>query len=286
MGMTGDTSTTDSNSIRQRILDLEGLPPFPATASQILSECQKPETNVRTVVQLVECEQAVSSKVIQMANSPMFGASRPIVSINHAIVLLGFNTVSQLAISIAAGSLFKNNDPQLAARQKQTFRQSLACAITARAMAAHVGTANPDEAFLCGVMHDVGKLVLFDVAPIEYCSILDGATEDNTTTEEQSTFGIDHAGVGKRCGVKWGFPSQINAAIEDHHRPMSETEQALSQVVLAGNYYSRRWMIGSNEPPHQAEVLEIENAINANEMASIQDLCKDQFESVVEICAA
>lgn len=278
-------ATATSEEVRQKIKNLEGLPPFPAIASQILMECEKPEVDIGVVAQLVECEPAISAKVIQLSNSPMFGASRPIVSINHAIVLLGFTSVSQMAVSIAAGAIFEQGDPKLAKHRKKTFRQSLACAITSRFLAGEVGTANPDEAFLSGVMHDVGKLVLFDTAPEQFCDILDQEKTGNTTVVEQEAFGTDHAEVGKRCGAKWGFPSQINRAIGLHHKDPSEISGDLSMAVMAGNYFSQQWSLADSPEFVQPKIAAIDELFADRDLAKIKDICVDQFESVIEICA-
>ncbi len=285
--MVNASQSIDSpDEVRQKLLNLEGLPPFPATASQILMQCQKPEVDARAVAQLVECEPAISAKVIQLANSPLYGASRPIVSIGHAIVLLGFRSVSQMAISIAAGSMFGHGDPKLAAHRKETFRQSLACAITSRMLAAQFESVNPDDAFLCGVMHDVGKLVLFDAAAQQYCDMLEREPTGNSTAAEQVAFGIDHAGLGMRCGRKWGFPNQINVAIEQHHRMLADVDHALSQAVMVGNYFSRRWTLTENSKINQPENAEIESLLSTIDMAAMRDECLDQFETVIEICGA
>jgi putative nucleotidyltransferase with HDIG domain len=275
-----------SDEVRHRVRNLEGLPPFPAIASQIMMECQKSNVDARSIARLVECEPAVSGKVLQLANSPMFGASRPIVSINHAIVLLGLKSVSQMALTIAAGTIFEGGAPNLSQHRKQTFRQSLACAITARALATEIDSVIPDEAFLCGVMHDVGKLVLFEVAAEPFCQMLESNPGGNTIAQEQATFGVDHAEIGKQCGAKWGFPSQINLAIADHHKNLSEIDDALSLAVMAGNYYSQRWSLTGNSEIIQPEMPEIDAAFSLSNLAELKEKCLDQYATVIEICDA
>ncbi len=277
--------TEDLTDLGQKIRNLDVLPPFPAMASRILMECQKPDVDTRTVAQLIECEPAICSKLIQMANSPMFGASSPIGSISHAIVLLGFKTVSQMAISIATGSLFDHGDPSLAKHRRQTFRQSLACAVTSRVLAEEI-KANPNEAFLGGVVHDVGKLVFFEVAPSQFCEMLESEKSGNTTTLEMEAFGIDHAEVGKRCGANWGFPANINRAIKFHHSIPSEESRALSIAIMAGNYYSQHWDLASNPGIAPPTISAIEDLFENAQLAEAKDICFDQYESIVEICSA
>lgn len=280
-----DQVQDERESLKQKILSLDGLPPFPSAASQILSECQKSDVDVRAVAQLVECDAAICSKVIQLANSPLYGTSRPISTISQAIVLLGFKTVSQLAVSIAAGALFENDDEKTAHYHKQTFRQSIACAITSKMFAGLLNVPNPAEAFLCGILHDVGKLAFFDVSPNLYCDILENSASDNTTQDEQAEFGVDHTVIGKKCGIKWGFPTPINRAIERHHNSFSESTHELSKSVIAGNYFSRSWELAT-ENKHGIQDNEILDAFSDNHLETMREKCQEQFEIVIDICAA
>ena len=276
-----------TTEIRDKIMQLDNLPPFPAMASKIMSECQKPEATADSVAKLIECEPAVCSKVIQLANSPLFATSRPIASIGHSIVLLGFNTVSQMAISIAAGRLFSGgNHPDVTKHRKQAFRQSLACAVASRTFAKQLGSVNTDEAFLCGILHDVGKLVLFDVVPEQYCKLLDDANSPDTTAVEHEAFGVCHPVLGMTCGLRWGFPFPLNGAIQQHHKSLDDAESELAKAVIAGSYYAHLWEIAEPGMFVQPELPEIETAFSAYQLDELQDQCRDQFEAVIEICTA
>ena len=86
------------------------LPAFPTTASSLLSALQSQSVDVGQVTKLIECDPVISSKVLSLANSPLYAPARPISTINHAIVLLGFNSVSQLVLTIATGTLFSADE--------------------------------------------------------------------------------------------------------------------------------------------------------------------------------
>ena len=270
--------------VKERIKALDDLRPFPATAAQILSECQNGDADVRTITQLIECDPALASKVLSIANSPLYGSPRPISTVSHAIVVIGFRAVSQLALSIAAGEVFSEGNPQVLNHLKKTFTQSLACASMARLLARETAKANPDEAFLCGVMHDVGKLVFFDAVPEEYSQLLQQFPNGEMTTVEQQRFGSDHAGIGKKCGAQWGLPPQINLAIQNHHLPFQELTHDLSRVILAANYFSRQWEVGfeAAEFLPTCEALEQEFAdLNVDE---IKPEAEELFDAVKEVC--
>ena len=220
------------------------LPPFPTTASQLVAELNHPEVQVSRIIQLIECEPTVGSKVIKLANSPLYGASRPITTIGHAIVLLGFKSVSQLALTIATGSVFASKDTACCDARRATYRQSLGVATLARLIASQSKRANPDEAFLSGVMHDIGKIVLFETAGVSYSEMIAGHPTGNTTYLEDDTFGVTHPQLGQTCGRKWGLPSSIVLAIANHHLSLSEVSHPLSETIIAANHFARRWQIG------------------------------------------
>ena len=273
------------DEIKNRIQSLESLPPFPAMATQILMQCKKPDVEVQTVVKLIECEPAIGAKVLMVANSPLYGTSRPILTIGHAIVVLGFRSVAQMAIAMAMEEVFSQGVAELSEHRNRVFAQSLACATTARTISVRSRKANPDEAFLCGVMQDIGKLVFFDVVPSQYCDLLQQIPNGETVELEQESFGVDHPGVGKSCGAKWGLPTQINSAINDHHRMIGQIDHELSQTVIAANYFGRRWQIGfdANEVAEENEA--IEQIFSSLDLNNLRDECADQFAAVREICA-
>lgn len=279
-----DASVLSIEEIGTRIRELEGLPPFPATATQILTLCEQPDLQVKSIIQLIECEPAIGARVLQLANSPLYGMTRPIATIAHAVVVLGIKTVAQLAVAIATGELFQKGDPSLAAIRKATYLQSLACATVTRSLASITKRANPDEAFLSGVMHDIGKLVFFDIVPTPYCDIIQADPTGRTSKKEIESFGVDHPTVGKNCGDKWGLPAEINLAILNHHCEFDATEHPLSQIVISANYFARKWNIGYEQEKEVVECWEIENAFETVPLSELQAEVNEQFAAVIEIC--
>ncbi|MEM9410316.1 MAG: HDOD domain-containing protein [Planctomycetota bacterium] len=277
------TEVNESN-IKERITELDGLPVFPATATQILNETRKGDVDVAKVTQLVEFEPAIGAKVLQLANSPLYGTNRPITTIGHAIVMLGFRAVSQLAISIATKDVFNEGDPRTAKFREKIFQQSLACATHARAIANQMELADPDEAFLSGVMQDIGKLVLLASAPQEYSELMLEIPNGYSAEQERNWIGIDHTEIGQKCGKKWGLPPTISQAIFDHHSSVGNLQLPLSQGVAAANYFSRIWHIGFAENESVDVDPEIENAFETFQNPELKSQCEEQFAAVCEIC--
>jgi putative nucleotidyltransferase with HDIG domain len=260
------------------------LPPFPSTASNLIAELNSTEADIPTVVQLIECEPKIASRVIQLANSPVYGASRPITTIGHGIVLLGFKSVAQLALTMVAGDLFNNPDEDCRDGLREIYGRSLAVAITARSLAKEKGLCSPDEAFLGGVMHDIGKVVFFNSAGSEYAKQHAVLGDAALLEFERDRFGRTHAEVGEICGRKWGLPVAITNAIRDHHASFQEIEDGLTQSVISGEYFAQHWGLGFKEEQHLASVDEIDTEFESITHEAFQLQCHEQFECISEIC--
>ena len=226
--------------------DLLQLRPLPAIAMQIMKACDKPKTKVLDLVRLIECDAAISSKILSIVNSSTYAYSREINSINQAVVVLGFKNLSQLAVSIASEKVFSEGETAQAPRLK-LYDHALACAAVSRLLASQTEIpADPGAAFLAGILHDVGKLIFFDVAPEFYSNLQSNESPEQWIATEQAAFGIDHATVGAKFGSLWGLPSDINLAIANHHCVGDSCEPVLKVTSLA-NELAKAWGIGQTE---------------------------------------
>lgn len=259
------------------------IPRFSATASQLVNELNDSDVKVTKVVQLIECEPTISSRVLRMANSPLYGATRAISTIGHAIVILGFRCVSQQAIAAASGELFKAGSAACKKQRLETYLQSLGIATAARFIAQKTRIANPDEAFLCGVVHDVGKLVLFQHACDDYTRLLAKNPCGDSTELEIAEYGISHATLGGQCGIAWALPESICTSIANHHLPFHEAQEPLSKTLILARYLARKWKMGFDEMSFvQDDKLETElSPITTDALAAE---CQDQFQAIREIC--
>lgn len=282
-----ETAVAELDLAKQKLAtqleDLIQLRPLPATAMQIMKACRNQELDVHELIQLVECDAVISARVLSMVNSSMYGYSREIASIDQAVVVLGFKSLSQLAVSIASQQVFSDGELAHDARI-QLYNHSLGCAAVARILANLFGRqSDSGAAFLAGMLHDVGKLVFFDVAPIGYLEIYNRS--DVCRVElEQNAFGMDHTSVGERFGELWELPSQINQAIAEHHCPVDETTQPLSRITSLANELAKNWGIGqqecltecettlnwiSEQSPEELEAVQIEASQNFSELQSL-----------------
>ena len=276
-----------SSTNMNRHFDLETVEktirPFPATATKIMALCNSQESRPTEIAELIECEPAVAVKLLAMANSPLFATTRAVTNIHQAIVMLGYRSVSQMALTIAAGPLFTSGDPALLQHRTSLFRQSLGVATVSRLFAEQISKCDPSEAFLGGMMLDVGKLFFFDMVPEHYVSILNENKAGDTATIESEKFGMDHPTIGNQCAKSWGLPDQIGHLIQNHHASENEDSDGLMQSVLAGIYFAQKWNIGFATEDEHIKNDDIESLIiNLNE-EELSEVAIEQYKSIESI---
>lgn len=259
------------------------IPRFSTTASQIVEELGKDDACVATAIRLIECEPTISSLILRLANSPIYGASREITTIGHAIVVLGFRCVAQQAIAAASGTLFKTGDASLSDHREKTYIQSLGVATAARLLSDQLGMGNPDEAFLCGVVHDVGKLVLFEHDGAEYTRMLEELSHEECLQSEVERYGVTHTTIGRQCGVAWSLPHKMCNSIEDHHGSLSEVEDPLSKTLICALYYAMKWQLGFLEEDFAINP-DLESELGEFETEELIAKCREDFQAICEIC--
>lgn len=247
------------SSLADCLDDVLELRPFPAAASQLISACDKSDSTAKQLSEIIKLDPALSLKLLQMANSPIYGFAGEIRSVDHAAVVLGMRALRDLAISVSVCNAFDNGSAASAGARKDLWLHSLACGVVSRSLASTIGFSAPDEAFLGGIVHDVGKLFFFDHSPEEYIKATSVSERSNLVSIEHETFGIAHPNVGERCGQHWGLPDEINDVICFHHKPDdSDFDAELIKVVAAANQLCRVWTNDQAQDPVPAttEILD------------------------------
>ena len=279
--MNQPTGESSNSSLRETILNAQNLRPFPVSAQQLLQEFRQPEPDIDKLIQLIECDPSVASKILSLANGPLYGMTRPVTSVGHSIVVLGMQSVVQLVTAISTGEMFLGGDKSTEAYRKQIYLRSLASASVYRVIADELFDECGDEAFLVGVMQDVGQLVFLSALDDSYCAQRK-ALETCPAEWEREKFQIDHAEVGEICARNWGIPQDIHTAIGNHHNKVPKEEHPLSRIATVGQLLTMYWGLGFDEP---VELNEEElGVIPAEQLSEMEAEAKDVFAAVSELC--
>jgi putative nucleotidyltransferase with HDIG domain len=202
--------------LRAEVIARKNLPTMPAVLARILQLVEADGSHGRDLIDVIERDQVLTGKILRLANSAFFGQSRRVATIPRAVVLLGFSTVRNLALSVQVWDTLASGVPR--GRVEKLWEHSVATAVVTKAVAARLRMGDPDEAFTTALMHDVGRLVLAMKFREAYWEALEGASAaEPLDAVERAAFGVDHAEVGAWILEAWSLPPAIVEAVRLHH---------------------------------------------------------------------
>lgn len=224
-----------------------GLPTLPTVITQLMTLIDSPKTSGRHVAQLISTDQALTAKILKLANSSFYGFPREIATVQHAVVILGFETVKSLGLSVSVLQRFSGPSDNAHFDRQGFWEHSIACGVSAKLLATKLGYRLPGEAFAAGILHDVGKLILNQYLPAEFAQVIERMrTEDLYIGKaEELVLGLTHSEVGSWLAEKWNLPGQLVDAIAYHHAPGRLTRNAeLPALIHLADFLCRRERIG------------------------------------------
>ncbi len=220
------------------------MPAFPKSVQKILELTRQMDCVPKELVQVIENDPVVTVKILKVVNSAYFALPKQVTSINHAVAFLGFNTIKNLALGIAAiGMLPSHNDAGF--DTEQYLLHFLSTASIAKRLALRLADADPMECFIAGLLHDFGKVVLAQFMPLEYKLALQQCQRDHTSLHLalRQTLGTDHAVVGAMLAEKWRFSPDLVNMIAAQFEP-GERCTANSACVFVANQISKKMSFG------------------------------------------
>lgn len=218
----------------QRLINcIDRMPAMPHVAQEAIEVIDNPRSTAKQVGEIITKDMILSGRILRIANSAFYGFPRQIKSVLDAIVILGFETVKNLTIAATVQKLFNKKMDGYGIKSGELWRHSIGCALCSEAVAQNLKL-DTDEAFISGLMHDVGKIVLDRFMKEESQKVLELVIEKNFnfTSAERMTLGYDHAQIGSKIAIKWNLPVNIVKAIEYHHKPESlKKEPKIAAIV-------------------------------------------------------
>lgn len=214
-------------AVAEIIKNIEDLPTLPDVVQAVSSLVNDPSSSAADLAKVISSDVALSARILKLANSPAYGFSRKVVDIKHAIALLGFKETQALAISISvldyAG---EERDFDL----KSYWRHSFACATLAKLLAANLRSSEMESAFVAGLLHDVGKVVLASNVFAQRRKASTGGIKTSSLVADEERLGISHSEAGYLLVEHWLLPQALTNAIRYHHSP----QQAPAGAHLPG----------------------------------------------------
>lgn len=228
---------------------VDGMPAFPKSVQRILELTRDVNSTPKDLVDVIDKDPVVTVKILKVVNSAYYSLPKQITSIGHSVVYLGFNTIKNLALSIAAiGMLPKDNAADFDVQQY--LLHSLATAALAKQLASKVEDADPMDCFIAGLLHDFGKVVFAQFMPEEFKAALQISKNSETSLHSalQQTIGVDHVVVGAMLVEKWRFaPRLIETIRHQHIADFKDTD--MIACVFGANQISKKLQFGFGGNP-------------------------------------
>ena len=239
------------SEVETRLLSaVEGMPAFPASVQKVLAMSNDINCPPRDLVDVIEKDPVMTMRVLKVINSAYYSLPNRITSVSQSVVYLGINTIKNLALAIAAIGALPSRSPKNLNIQEYLVH-SLCTASLARQLSTLSDVrVNAGDAYIAGLLHDFGKVVLAQFMPEEYQQIMAlSKTQDIPLDEaERQVLGIDHALVGAMLTRRWQFSYELSQCIANHHDPAAEADPLLDCLRVA-NQLTRRANIGNARNP-------------------------------------
>ena len=258
--------TQTSRNLERIICAIGELPSSPSVVNLVMGMTSDLNTDIRRISKTLSSDQSLTAKVLKLSNSSFYGRSKGVATLDEAILILGFFTLRSLVVATATSAMFKNRDPESA--EHKLWEHSLATAMASRMIAARVRPAVVEEAYIAGLMHDLGKLILLQKNPKDYGAIISEVEKSGGVFSELElkAFGFTHSDLGQALLEKWSFPPELCDAIRDHHTTLrtisNDAEQSLACIVNLANVISKKIGVGFKESvPEDLSKLESARAL-------------------------
>jgi putative nucleotidyltransferase with HDIG domain len=276
---------TDQSQHRHQIESfINRMPSLPTTVSKVIEVCNQPQTSPNDLNRLISLDPVLTGKVLKLINSAYFTLREPVTSVTRAIIMLGLNTVKNLALSTSIVGIFQGGNNNWCFSMNDFWVHSLATGVTARMLAARQGL-SPDsreEYFVGGLLHDIGKVPLMQCFPEEYRHILKESQDHRQPlySAEQETLGFDHCHVGQIIANKWRLSDNLSSALASHHQGELHFLAGFNDVIAAANICAKSFSLGSAGDVFREDPTPL---VQENPGSNVYDLSQFQSDVAAEL---
>lgn len=220
-------------SIRNLLNRVDELPEVPHIALKAIHLLSNPDTAVSNLAEVISSDQALTAKVLRLCNSAYYGLPRQVTTISEAVMIVGFSTIKSLVLMITTQSTLNKGLLGYKMSAGEFWEHSIATATISRLLAHRIHYHEPEECFIAGLLHDIGKLVLNQSALPEVYKATNLYQKKNMPIylAEQKILGFDHAEIGAALAERWNFPPLLVDSIRWHH-DFSHYEQQTQDNTL------------------------------------------------------
>jgi HD-like signal output (HDOD) protein len=220
---------------------------FPDIYFKIQEVINSPISSATSIAKVVSKDPSLTARLLRLVNSSFYSFPNPILSIPRAIAIIGSNELTALALAVSTMTVFRHVPPMYV-DMKSLWKHSIACGVFSRLLAYAKRIRNEERFFLAGLLHDLGRIILYTKTPAEmtYAIELSFFEKIPLWRAEKRVFGFDHAAVGKVLLEEWNIPESIRRLCDFHHCPQEENAPEETAFIHAADYIANGLRIGTS----------------------------------------
>jgi len=279
---------TDSARLKEFIQGASRLPVLPKVTIRLLNALDSPDSASKDIAQIIEAEPTLSVKLLKLANSSFYGQRGQISKVQNAVVVLGSKTIRSLALTVWTHTLRSQaRNAEEMTLMIPLLSHGLAAGVAARLLAEKVNHNLGEDAFMAGLLHDIGRVALVAQMGVEYQTrVLDPAQQAGLPLHEAeaTTLGFDHRALGSALMASWTLPPFLAEAVEKHHDSaiVPANQFIVATVALADNIATN---LGFNlaldiPRPGQEEIAAFFGLPDKKAITGFQEACMSRFQSI------
>lgn len=210
------------------------LPALPHIVVRVMELSEDPDSTAQDISNVLNQDQAMTARVLRIANSAYYGFPRRISTVTDAIVFLGFKTIRSIVLAVSVSDILSQEMEGYALEYGELWKHSQCSAMAARLIAKKAKLGIMDLAYTAALLHDIGKVILNSYMKEIYHEVVAKIDENNSSfiEAENQVLGFNHAMVGSRVAEKWSLPPELVEAIALHHDPgKAEINKRLTSIV-------------------------------------------------------
>jgi putative nucleotidyltransferase with HDIG domain len=248
------------NSEQEKIIKLAGdLPTIPVVATKVMQLVQDEMATAEELAKVVASDPAVTARIMKISNSAFYGCQRQIQTLPGAIMLLGFNTLKSLVVVASVKEVFK----PFGLTEKMLWEHSFGAGLAARLIAREIKVVNPEEAFLAGLLHDIGKIIMHNHDRDKFQMVIERHYNEGISFEdaEKGIYPFTHAELGGCVMKKWNFPKVLVSAVNQHHTFAFDEDddyyqRTMTAIASLSNLFCLKLGIGTRNPQTDLELAD------------------------------
>lgn len=267
-------------TLEKIILDTIDIPSLPPIARKVMQLAYRDLTTLNELERIIAMDQAFSTRLLKIANSPYFARSRTIENIPTAIMIIGFDNMKNFVIATSLNDIHRKHGIM----EQKLWEHSLGVSLAASMLATEAGMVCPEEALVAGLIHDVGKTILNNSIPAQYSLVAKKVREEEISfiEAENTIIGFSHCSVGGLIARKWQLPNKLETVIEHHHSATLQGIEGnhvrlLCQTISLADAMCLNMGIGLTKAVKAKQVYPVISRLTGQRLSELEEEFQNRF---------